>query len=258
MPKGQPLGESQRKAIYHAYTEGEMQADIAAIYGISVSTVSRVINRQREKESMAAREKVVAGDKANGRLTSTTDPHRFEGTCVIGGKRHSKTFVNVNARKATEMWEKWCQELRDEEAFMDMVERKEPETQSLEEIVPVPAPIIEVKRWEDVAKERQQRIEELEAQIAEMQEAVDFCKRVEEAVKTGETVELWGVEYVKPTESPTDKPAYVLWAKTDTPRMYGVYQHMNDALGDMDRLNDVAAFLGNEDVFEVEEVVWRG
>ena len=58
--------------------------------------------------------------------------------------------------------------------------------------------------------------------------------------------------------APKDKPAYVLWAKTDTPRMYGVYQHMSGALGDMDRLNDVAAFLGNGDVFEVEEVVWRG
>lgn len=102
MPKGQPLSDSQRCAIYNAYTEGESYEDIAATYGIAASTVRKTINEQRRRRDMASRSKIVAGDKTNGRLTSTTDPHRFEGTCVVCGKRHSKTFVSTNARDATE------------------------------------------------------------------------------------------------------------------------------------------------------------
>lgn len=195
MPRGYPLSDLQKKAIYNAYTEGERQADIAATYGITASTVSRIVNVQRKMVCMASREKVVAGDKTNGRLTSTPDPHRFEGTCVIAGKKHSKTFTTVNARKATEMWEKWCQGLHDEQAFMDMVERKEPEPEPPQE---------EPQKQEDA-----------------------------------------------------EKPVYVMWAKADKPKLYGVYRTMESALKELDKLNEVAAFLGNGDVFEVEEVAWK-
>ena len=245
MPKGHPLSEGQKAAIYNAYTMGESHEDIAMTYGIAAGTVSRIVSGQRKVRTMAAREKVVAGNKASGRLTSTTDPHRYEGTCVVGGKRHSKVFVNVNARKATEMWERWCQELRDEQAFMDMVERKpaeEPgETEQTAEVEqqegevpidPAPVPEIEVVRWRDVAEERQGRIEELEARVAELE--------------------------AREQDGATDKPVYVLWAKSAEPRFYGAYRHMGDALGEMDRLNDVAAFLCSESSFEVNEVMWRG
>lgn len=243
---------------------------------------------------MAAHSKIVAGDKANGRLQSTTDPHRFEGTCVIGGKKHSKTFTTVNARKATEMWEKWCQDLRDEKQFMDMVERKqEPQEEPMavcgypgdpiEEIRPIessPTPDIPVRPWREVAEERQKHIEELKAKVAEMQEAVDFCKRLEDAVKAGEPVDLWGTEYRPASEAESlrselevakrdridfaegyqlemHNPVYVLWAKAEAPRLYGAYLTMEAALNEVDRLNEVAAFLGNEGAFEVGEVAWK-
>lgn len=278
MPRGYPLSDAQKKAIYHAYTEGERQRDIAATYGITAKTVSKIVNEQRKMVSMAAHEKIVAGDKANGRLTSTTDPHRFEGTCVIAGKKHSKTFTTVNARKATEMWEKWCQDLRDEDAFMDMVERKPREGEAvcgypsdpIEEIKPAqtsvpkpkPAPDIEVRPWRDVAEEREKRIKELEAEVAGMRELVEFCQRVEGAVKAGEPLDLWGTEYVMASAtdaqaSETDH-AYLVWAKGDKPKCYGIYQHMSPAMSDMDKLNSVASFLGLDGVFDVEEVSWKG
>ena len=145
---------------------------------------------------------------------------------------------------------------------MDRIERKVPEPEQepeldgpepepeatgttlddpIEEIVPIesaPMPIIEVRPWKDVAEERRLRIEELEARIAELEEKEN---RVGEA---GRDVLV-------------DKPVYILWAKTDNPKLYGAYLTMEYALKELDRLNDVAAFLGNESAFEVEEVAWR-
>ena len=108
------LSDRQKLAIYNQHCFGERIEDLAESYEVSTATIYRCIKEIREQHEdgrdseMAARSKIVAGDKTNGRLTSTTDQHRFEGTCVIGGKKHSKTFVTVNAKKATEMWEKWC------------------------------------------------------------------------------------------------------------------------------------------------------
>lgn len=212
MPKGHPLSEELRRAICYAYASGERRAEIASRYGLAANTVSRVINEQKEAGSMSAREKIVAGDKANGRLVSGNDPRRYEGTCIVGGKCHTKTFIADNARKATEMWETWCAELGWEQE-----QEQEPE--------------IEIRPWRDVAEERQRRIEELEKRVAELEAA---------------------------TTEPTDKPVYVLWAKTDTPKLYGVYQHMSGALDEVDKLNEVAAFLGAEGAFEVEEATWKG
>lgn len=54
------------------------------------------------------------------------------------------------------------------------------------------------------------------------------------------------------------KPAYLLWAGGDgAPRFYGLYRSMDGALAEMDKLNEVAAFLGSASTFEVEEVEWR-
>lgn len=241
MPKGQPLSDAQKRAIYNAYTEGESYEDIAATYGIAASTVRKTINGQREKRGMAAKSKIVAGDKTNGRLTSTTDPHRYEGTCVIGGKSKSKLFMADNAHRATEMWEKWCQGLRDEQAFMDMVERKdEPQPQDDEsvDVTPAPVPEIVVRPWKDVAEERKQRIEELERELDEAK-----TQRVELA--EGYQMEL-------------HNPAYLIWAKSPEPRCYGLYLTVESALAEVDRLNDVAKFLGSSGAFEVEEVAWKG
>lgn len=229
------LSESQKQALYTQYCNGEKVADLAPSFGVSEVTAYKYIRRIREAKEGApkvSKEKVIAGDRKHGRLVSLADPHRYEGTCIVNGKSHSKTFVTVNAKKAEEMWRKWCDELRDEQTFMDMVERKpKSEPQPLEDIVPVepaPTPVIEVRPWREVAEERQKRIEELEARVAELEE--------------------------KPVAS---GPVYVLWAKTDNPKLYGAYLTMEHALKELDRLNDVAAFLGNESAFEVEEVAWR-
>lgn len=293
------LSERQKEALYNQYCFGEKPADLAAAYGISTATTYRYIREMRGKEEtrrdegMAARSKIVAGDKTNGRLVSTTDQHRFEGTCVIGGKKHSKTFTTTGARKATELWEKWCQDLRDEQEFMNRVERKESKKEvegpfvptdeplenpfeesevvcgypgdPIEEIRPVESahtPDIPVRPWREVAEERQQRIEELEARLAEFEDEERKTRVIQDGV-------IADTELAEPKLDQwfnsngafrviwTDKPVYVLWAKSESPRLYGVYRTMEDALKEVDRLNEVAAFLGSEGAFEVEEVQWR-
>lgn len=235
MPKGHPLTEEQRERIYDLHTMNVHHEDIADQFGISVGTVDKCVSRQRklhqERKEHKVAEIVVAGDKKNGRLVSVGS-NQYDGTCLVKGKMKRRTFMASNARGATEQWEKWCQDLRDEQQFMDMVERKEPEPkpEPPEEITP----IIEVKPWKDVAEERQQRITELEARIAELEQ---------KQVSTG------SIDY--------DKPVYVLWAKSDKPKLYGVYQTMESALKELDKLNDVARFLGSGDAFEVEEVAWK-
>lgn len=291
MPKGVRLSEEQRRKIYHAYAMNESVEDIADLYGISQGHVRKIIRDQRKARDseMAAREKVVAGDKRNGRLTSTTDPHRYEGTCVIDGRAKSKTFVTVNAKKAEEMWRKWCDDLHAEQEFMDMVERKEPEavcgapSDPMEEIHPIapvePAPIPEVavRPWKEVAEERQSEIDALNKKVSDLEAKVAEYESGEWMRIDAVNRALDGADHViASTELPDpklerwfndngsfavvwrDKPLYVIWARGDQPRLFGAYQSIDDALRRVDELNDVAAFLGNDrPLFEVEEVEWR-
>lgn len=241
------LSDKQKLAIYNQHCFGEKIEDLAESYECSNATIYRCIREMRERhesgrdDEMAARSKVVAGDKANGRLLSTTDPHRFEGTCVVGGKKQSKAFVTVNAKKATELWEKWCQDLRDEQEFMDRVERKEPEPQAVEDavdITPAPIPEINARPWKEVAEERQAEIDELKRRIEYLEGRLEG--------------------YESTTQLTTSGPSYVLWAKTDVPKLYGLYETMEAALAEVDHLNEVASFLGSDGAFEVEEVQWKG
>lgn len=223
MSRPSSLSDSQKRAIYNSYTEGERQADLAETYGVSKSTISRIVNEQREMGAMASRGKVVAGDRANGRLMSTTDPHRFEGTCVVGGRRKSRAFTAENARKATEMWEGWCERQRDEDAFMDMVERRGAEP--VEQLVEVTYDSMRIVTPGTGGDDSQEvpRVDENAIRLA-----------------------------LAPRES-----VYVIWVRGAAPRLYGAYWRLEDALGEVDRLNEVAAFLGSDDAFEVEEVAWR-
>jgi hypothetical protein len=227
------------RAIYNAYTEGERQADIAATYGVTTRTISNVLKRQREAGQMASREKIVAGDKRNGRLVSTSDQNRYEGTCVVNGKAKSKSFIAVNAHMAQKAWEKWCQELRDEQAFMDMVERKpkedEPEvvcgypSDPIEEIKPTPVP--------DIKPDCDKVIADTEGENPKLGHWFN---------DNGSFRVMW-----------MNKPVYLLWARTDKPKCYGVYQSMDVALKELDKLNELSKFLDRDDAFEVEEVMWR-
>ena len=293
MGKPRALSDRQAEAMYTQYVMGEGVADLAAAYGIGKSTASHYIAEMRKKKEaeregnldMASRSKIVAGDKRNGRLTSTTDPHRYEGTCVIGGKSHSKTFTTVNAKKAEELWRKWCQDLADEQAFMDMVERKvdavveeADETDEPVDITPAPVPDIAVTPWREVAEQREHELEVLREELAEAKRTVEYLTgRVEgyEAESTYEKVPAISDQTVTDTELDEpklghwsndngsfavvwrDKPVYLLWAKGEQPRCYGVYQHSDGVLKDADRLNEMASFLGHSDAFEIEEVQWR-
>lgn len=304
MPKGVPLSEKEKQQIYTRYViNGDRQREIAEDFKISSNTVSKVIAEMRKAGESKVHEKVIAGNKRNGRLTAGKTPNLFEGTCIVGGKSHSKKFSAPNGHIATEQWEKWCQDLRDEAEFMAMVERKpkeegfvptdepvafedfledEPKAvcghpgdpiEEIQPIEPAPVPEIDVRPWRNIA-------EELQSKVTEMQQAVDFCKRLEEAVNAGEPVDLWGttyhpaieveqlkdelevsktqrIEFAEGYQIEMHNPAYLLWVKGAEPRAYGLYLDENRALTDGERLTEVARFLGSDGVFDVEEVQWR-
>lgn len=245
MTKGVALSPEQKERIYNMYLSGMRQAEIGKLFGVHSVTVSKVVSGQRklhEEGKMA--EVVVAGDKRNGRLVSR-GKDKFEGTCLIDGKMKRRTFSAPNAQRARVEWEKWANTLRDEQEFIDMVERKEPidepkvvcgaPSDPIEEI----RPIQEIESvWREVAEERQRRIEELEAEL--------------------ETAKTQRVEFAEGFQMEAHNPIYVIWAKSENPRMYGAYLTMDEALKEVDKMNEVASFLGSDDAFEVEEVAWKG
>lgn len=242
MAEKRVLTDKERQGIYTMHCMGESKDAIADRYSIAVSTVYRIVREEREKreEGMPVGQQIVAGDKAHGRLMSLSDRNRFEGTCIVGGKSKKRTFTAKNARDAQQQWEKWCQTLRDEQDFMDMVERKrEPLEESKEEVdvTPAPVPEITVRPWKEVAEEREKRIAELEAEL--------------EQAKTQR------VEFAEGYQIETHNPAYLIWAKGAEPRCYGLYLTMESALAEVDKLNEVASFLGTSGAFEVEEVAWK-
>lgn len=244
MPRGCPLTVEQREQIYHMHTMNYRHDEIAKQFGIAVNTVSNVVGRQRALEQEKREEKmaeiVIAGDKKNGRLVSVgTD--RYEGSCLIDGRMKKKAFTAPNGKKATEQWEQWCQGLRDEQHFMDMVERKPVDAVATVEepvdITPAPVPEIVVRPWKEVAEERQQQIERLERELEEAR--------------------TQRVEFAEGYQMEQHNPAYLIWAKGPEPKCYGLYLTVETALAEVDRLNEVAAFLGSDNKFEVEEVAWK-
>ena len=234
MARGRILTESERQSVYTMHCLGEKVGDIASAYGVSKPTIYRIIKQCREGKGgdMAGGQQIVAGDKAHGRLMTLSDRNRFEGTCIVGGKSKKRTFTAVNAKNAQQQWEKWCQTLRDEQEFMDMVERKEPE-------VACDAPLDPVDEIRTVETDS-------EPTVIDMSESP-----VPDVVTTG--ILSAGAPTISVSE-----PAYLIWAKAPEPRCYGLYLTMDAALAEVDKLNEVAAFLGGSGAFEVEEVAWRG
>lgn len=245
MARGRVLSESERESAYTMHCLGEKVGDIASAYGVTKPTIYRIIKQCREGKGgdMAGGQQIVAGDKAHGRLMTLSDRNRFEGTCIVGGKSKKRTFTAVNAKNAQQQWEKWCQTLRDEQEFMDMVERKEEPLEESEAVCGYPSdPIEEIHPVQEVKIPSDETIREA---IHEAQEEFDAV--------TTKHMEATGVPLAD-----TSQPAYLIWAKGAEPRCYGLYLTMESALAEADRLNDVAKFLGQESAFEVEEVAWRG
>lgn len=247
MARGRILTESERQSVYTMHCLGEKTADIASAYGIHASTVSRIIKELRESkgEDMAGGQQIVAGDKKNGRLLSCSDRNRFEGTCIVGGKSKRRTFTAVNARNAQQQWEKWCQTLRDEQEFLDMVERRQDKADDAET----------TEEPKAVCGHPSDPIEEIRP-IVEVHALGE--DEVHEAQQEFDAVTTKHMEATGVPLADTSEPAYLIWAKKPEPRCYGLYLTMDAALSEIDRLNDVAKFLGNDGVFEVEEVAWRG
>ena len=238
MARGRVLSETERESAYTMHCLGEKVGDIASAYGVSKPTIYRIIKQCREGkgEDMAGGQQIVAGDKAHGRLMTLSDRNRFEGTCIVGGKSKKRTFTAVNAKNAQQQWEKWCQTLRDEQEFMDMVERK---PEKPEAVCGYPLdPIEEIRPTKQDETPTDEGVCEAQAEIDSQAERV---------------LEATGVPLAD-----TSEPAYLIWAKAPEPRCYGLYLTMDAALSEIDKLNEVASFLGGGGVFEVEEVAWRG
>ena len=241
------LTDKEKQGMYTMHCLGESKEAIADRYEVAVSTVYRIIREQREEREggndMASSSQIVAGDKANGRLVTCADRTRFEGTCIINGKSKKRTFTAKNARDAQQQWEKWCQTLRDEQDFMDMVERKREPLEENEAVCGYPSdPIEEIRPVQEVKIPSDETIREA---IHEAQEEFDAI--------TTKHMEATGVPLAD-----TSEPAYLIWAKKPEPRCYGLYLTMESALSEVDKLNEVAAFLGGDGAFEVEEVAWKG
>lgn len=217
------LNERQKTALYTSYCMGERVDDLARSYGIGESTAYKYIKQARdaaersrkEAEGMSAREKIVCGDKASGRLVSLNDPCKFEGTCVVGGKTKKKTFTAAGVRMARTQYERWCKELRDEQEFMDMVERKPKEGTAV-----CGAPSDPIEEIRPIEPEPEPETE----------------PEPEPAPVTAGTV-------------------YVLVTTEPALRAYRWYGSMEAAMAEMDRMNEVLEFVGSErtvDILEVE------
>ena len=281
------MSDKSKEQIYTSFTLGESPDDIAASMDLNPGTVRRIVREQRKlherkREEMSKSGKIVKKDGNGGKLMALS-PEGFEFTHVTpDGKSHKKKVPGHLSRIAEQQYDKWCEELDDECEFMRRVERKtdaliqdvdeqEPkavcgypndpieEIRPTQVIKPAPVPEINVRPWREVAEERQQRIEELEAKVAELE--------ANEPLRSDWVIER--TEYEKPILEHwfnnngafrvfwMNKPVYVLWAKSDAPKIYGVYRTMEAALKEVDRLNEVASFLGSEGAFEVEEVAWK-
>lgn len=227
------MTQSQVSSAYEMYLSGESVKDIAAAFGCSYSTMIRHIGKARREGAVAQAEVVVAGDKRTGRLVCTSrDGRQYDGTHVTAdGETHRKRLVAAGPKMARTAWERWCADLDDECEFMARVERREPPAQG------PGVPPDEPDREDGGA------------------DGVDCELDTEEQdVPDGEAALEAGAG------RPEDKAggvAYLIWCKAPRLRPYGLYQTMERAISEVERLNSVAAFLGSEGAFEVEEVEWR-
>ena len=244
MTKGVALSPEQREKIYNMYLSGMRQKEIGELFDVHSVTVSNVVRGQRklhEEGKMA--EVVVAGDKRNGRLYSLGQ-EKFKGECLVGGKMKHRTFSAPNAQRAKVEWEKWRKTLQDEHEFLAMVERKPEPLEEGKAVCGFPSdPIEEIRPIQDVKAPSDDAIRKA---IHEAQEEFDAI------TITTKHMEATGVALAD-----TSEPAYLIWAKKPEPRCYGLYLTMEAAISEVDKLNEVAAFLGGESAFEVEEVAWR-
>lgn len=250
------LSDRQKMALYEQHLLGEKVEDLAVAYGISRSAAYSHIAAMRKKqeskgsekgvEEVAFSQKIIAGDKRNGRLVFTSAAgSKYEGTHLTSdGEMHRMKFTAKNSHEAKTRWKKWCDDLDAEQAFMNMVERN---VETREEPVQEEQPKVVCGAPSDPVEEIRS-IEQVDLptdeEIYEAQEEID--------AQTDKVLEATGVPLAD-----TSEPAYLIWAKKPEPRCYGLYLTMEAALSEVDKLNEVAKFLGGDGAFEVEEVAWK-
>jgi len=245
MPAKRKLTPEQEIELVKMCEKGYGNAEIAKKFGITAATVGKYYRRamrERDRHEMVAfrdKETYLVWDKR--RLT-------FIGTC----DGETREFDLEDKVEATVQFDEWVAELR------------------VPDITPAPVPEISVKRKDDVISEQRARIAELEA-IVEQRDHEPVAWRDGEWVSgdvvrniTAERDALKrrvehaesAVEYVGHVER-TGK-ACLLMATEPEPKPYGLYDDESRALTELDKLNDIAAFLGKDDAFTILEVEWRG
>lgn len=245
LPRRRKLDREQELELFNMVRKGFGNKDIAKKFGIAPDTVGvyyrrTLRERGREQERKESKFRVVAQRRVGQELTFSVDDG-YVGRATVGGVEETCAVKAKDDTDAIGKFDKWLADMEAEQAFMDMVERKPTDASHEREsepvnITPAPVPEIVVRPWKEVAEERQRRIEELERELEEAKtQRVEFAE--------GYQMEL-------------HDPAYLIWAKQPEPRVYRLYLTMEDALAEVDRLNEVAAFLGQDSAFEVEEVSW--
>lgn len=249
------LSDRQKMALYEQHLLGEKVEDLAAAYGISrsaayshIAAMRKKQESKRQEDEMAFSPKVIAGDKRNGRLMFTSAAgSKYEGTHLTSdGEMHRMKFTAKNGHEAKTRWAKWCDDLDAEAEWMNMVERNVETAKEQDDepraVCGAPSdPIEEIRSDQEVKIPSDETIREA---IHEAQEEFDAI--------TTKHMEATGVPLAD-----TSEPAYLIWAKKPEPRCYGLYLTMEAALSEVDKLNEVAKFLGGDGAFEVEEVAWK-
>lgn len=241
LPRRRKLDREQELELFNMVRKGFGNKDIAKKFGIAPDTVGvyyrrTLRERGREQERKESRFRVVAQRRVGQELTFSVDDG-YVGRATVGGIEETRAFHAKDDTDAIGKFDRWLADMEAEQQFMDMVERKQ-DVHDMHDTEPAdaaPAPVPEVAIPSD------ERIREA---IHEARQEFD--------ANTTKHMEATGV-----TLADTSEPAYLIWAKQPEPRCYGLYLTMEDALAEVDKLNDVARFLGNSGAFEVEEVTWK-
>lgn len=270
MPRGNPIPDSVKDRIYTAFTLNESVDDIAESMDLHPGTVRRIVREERkrherEREVMSRAGKIVKKDGNGGKLMALS-PDGFEFIHVTpDGRSHKKKVDGHISRVAEQQYDKWCEELDGECEFMRRIERKvDAVVESADEQPAVENDENDVAQVEDAPLSFEE-FTSLAESVGEIKLDADAPVKQPFVDTTIADTELpepklghWFNKNGSFAVVCTSKPVYAIWAKGDEPRFYGLYRTMDRAIKEIDRLNEVAQFLGKDGAFEIEEVSWRG
>ena len=238
MPRRRALDGEQELELFNMVRKGFPNKDIAKKFGIAPDTVARYYRRTlrergREQERSKSRSRIVAQRRVGQELTFDVEGG-YVGRTTVCGVEETRTFMAKDDTDAIGKFDKWLANMEEERAFMDMVERRGDDADRAAEVHPV-------------------------AEVGPADtDSSDQVVEVPPVEPDSERAASESIPIVPMGIADTAEPAYLIWARSPEPRCYGLYLTMESALREVDRLNDVAAFLGTNGAFEVEEVAWRG